>query len=374
MKKTMVLVIDGCMPDYLTRENAPALYALSEQRGFAKTVQGAMPSVTNVNHACILSGKWPEETKVTGNYFYDPVTKEEGFIEEQGYMKARTILQYYQEQNGTTALLTVKGKVLGVYGDGVDIGISAQAPAPKWLHRYSLEMPPAIDSAEAAEWIISAALRCIEIDSPDFLYCTTNDYIFHHFAPGTREADEQIRVLDCYIGKIAALEPERQIYITADHGMNKKTRIVNFQIAADAAGFDVYCLPPLKDRYIENHIYQEGGMLYIFLKNPAQAEDFYRFAKEQPYIEQILKKEEAAKLYHLPADQIGDYVLITERDSAFGECGQEIIYTQSSRTHGSLYEREIPLIAINPERNECDYVYSKDIAAYLMTGEQKIFL
>lgn len=36
--------------------------------------------------------------------------------------------------------------------------------------------------------------------------------------------------------------------------------------------------------------------------------------------------------------------------------------------------REIPLIAINPERNECDYVYSKDIAAYLMTGEQKIFL
>ena len=54
--------------------------------------------------------------------------------------------------------------------------------------------------------------------------------------------------------------------------MNKKTRIVNFQTAAGRAGFDVYCLPPLKDRYVEDiRIYQEGGMLYVFLKDPSQA-------------------------------------------------------------------------------------------------------
>lgn len=237
MKKAMILVIDGCKPDYLTEETAPNIFRIAKERGFAKTVQCAMPSVTNVNHACILPGKWPQDTRITGNYFYDPVTKNEGFIEERGYMKAKTILQQYQERGGTTALFTVKGKVLGVYGDGVTIGISAQSPDEVLLRQYGLEPPPAIDSIEASEWIIRAAYCCIKKDSPDLLYCTTNDYIFHHFAPGTKEAAAQIRALDSYIEKIAALEPQRQIYITADHGMNQKTRIVNFQIVADHAGF-----------------------------------------------------------------------------------------------------------------------------------------
>ncbi len=365
MKKVMVLVIDGCRPDYLTKETAPNIFQLSRKRGFVKNVQCAMPSVTNVNHACILSGKWPEETKVIGNYFYNPTTKQEGFIEERGYMKAKTILQRYQELGGTTALLTVKGKVLGVYGDGVDIGISAQSPNGKWLERYNLKMPPAIDSVEATRWIIETAYHCIKTDNPDFVYCTTNDYVFHHFAPGEKEAREQIAVIDEYIEKIASLDPERQIYITADHGMNQKTTIVNFSIIANNAGFDVYCLPPLKDRYIENHIYQEGGMLYVFLKDRIQEDAFYNFAKENSFIEQILTKEEAAKTYHLPIEQIGDYVLLAGKDIAFGEIEKEFIYTQESRTHGSLYEREIPLIAFNPEKTENNYKYHKDISSYL---------
>lgn len=366
MRKAMILVIDGCKPDYLTEKTAPNIFKLANEHGFAKTVNGAMPSVTNVNHACIMSGKWPEDTKITGNYFYDPVSKAEGFIEERGYMKAETILQHYKAKGKTTALLTVKGKILGVYGDGADIGISVQTPDESLLKEYGLDFPPDIDTVEATEWIIKAAYHCIKKDSPDLLYATTNDFIFHHFAPGTDEACEQIRAIDYYIEKIAELEPDRQIYITADHGMNQKTRIINFQRIAAKSGFDVYCLPPLKDRYIENHVYQEGGMLYVFLNNPAQRDAFCRFAKSQPYIELILTNEEATTLYHLPADKIGDYVLLTNKDSAFGECEQDIIYTQNSRTHGSFYEREVPLIAINPEKVKSKYIYSMDIAKYLL--------
>ncbi len=50
--------------------------------------------------------------------------------------------------------------------------------------------------------------------------------------------------------------------------------------------------------------------------------------------------------------------------SAFGEYEGHIIYTQNSRTHGSLYEHEVPLIAINPINEADSYTYSKDIAAY----------
>ena len=126
-----------------------------------------------------------------------------------------------------TALLTVKGKVLGVYGEGVDIGLSAQKPDRNLLERYQLAQPPAIDSVEATEWIVNAAYEIIRKDSPDFLYCTTNDFVFHHFSPDTAEAVSQIRAIDQAVSKIARQEPERQIYITADHGMNQKTRIIN---------------------------------------------------------------------------------------------------------------------------------------------------
>ena len=104
MKKAMIFVIDGCHPSYLTRDTAPHIFQLLQTQGFYKTVQCAMPSVTNVNHACILSGKWPEETKIVGNYFYDPLTQQEGFIEERGYMKAKTIFSALSREkydNGT---------------------------------------------------------------------------------------------------------------------------------------------------------------------------------------------------------------------------------------------------------------------------------
>lgn len=365
MKKVMILVIDGCNPKYITEKTAPALFSAAKKSGFAKTVECAMPSVTNVNHACILSGRWPEDTKVIGNYYYDPETGDEGFIEERGYMKAETILQSYKEQGGKTALFTVKGKVLGVYGDGADIGLSAQDADKEILDRYGLDMPPAINSVEATGWIVKAAYECIKKDDPHIMYCTTNDFIFHHFAPGSREAEMQIADVDKYIDLIHKADPQRQIYITADHGMNQKTTIVNFPEICRNAGFDVFCLPPLKDRYIENHIYQEGGMLYVFMKDETQKEKFYDFAKKHPAVEKILTAKEAAEEYHLPQDKIGGFVLLSGMDTAFGETEGEMIHTDESRTHGSLYEREIPLIAVNPEKTADMYRYHKDITTYL---------
>ena len=366
LRKTMILVIDGCAPAYISPKHAPQLHKLAKETGFAKKVQCAMPSVTNVNHACILSGKWPMDTEVIGNYYYDPETEEEGFIEERGYMKAETLLQYYKKLDKKTALFTVKGKVLGVYGDGADIGLSAQDPDQAVLDRYGLSPAPAINSVEATEWIVRAAAECIRRDDPDLVYCTTNDYVFHHFAPGTPEANAQIKAISDIINEIAEMDPERQIYITADHGMNQKHTIVNFPEIAKNAGFNVFCLPPLKDRYIENHIYQEGGMLYVFLKNQVQATDFRRFAEEHPLVERVLDSEQAAVEYYLPPDRIGDFVLLAGEDIAFGEVEGELIYTDGSRTHGSLYEREIPLIGINTPQNGERFRYHKDVAECLM--------
>ena len=369
MDKALIIVIDGCNPLYITEEAAPNIHRLAREHGFAKTVECVLPSVTNVNHAAILSGEWPEKTGVVGNYWYDPKTGEEGFVEERGFMKVPTILQRYQAAGATTALLTVKGKVLGVYGDGATYGLSAQTPDEGLLKRWGLPTPPDIYSVEATRWIVEAALRCIEVDDPAFVYCTTNDFVFHHYAPGTPEAQQQITDVDELVAKIHEADPTRQIYLTADHSMNQKTTIANMQHVCDDNGFDTFCLGPLKDRYVANHIYQEGGMEYVYLKGesatPEGRERFRAFVEALPYVEQVLTAADAAAKYHLPADKIGDYVLFSAPGCAFGECDGETIHTDESRTHGSLYELEIPLIAINPAAPADEYHYHKDIVRHL---------
>ena len=203
-------------------------------------------------------------------------------------------------------------------------------------------------------------------ERPDFLYCTTNDCIFHHFAPGAAEAREQIAAVDEWVSRLHDENPDLSIYITADHGMNQKTRLINFQAVAERAGFALYCLPPLKDRYIENHVYQEGGTLYVFLKDAARDAEFVDFARSQPEVEQVLTAAQAAAAYHLPEAAIGDYVLLAAPGCAFAELPGERLHTEASRTHGSLYEREIPLLAIHPAAGPEAYRFSKDIAAILM--------
>lgn len=361
MKKRMIIVIDGCAPDYLTPQTAPNIYKLCQKNGFAKTVLGAVPTVTNVNHACIMSGSFPSNTHVVGNYFYDRDTDAQGFIEGKGFMKAETIFQKVHAAGGKSALLTVKGKILDVFGADADIGINVQNPDMALLSRLNLPAPPEVQSPESSQWIFQAAYACIETENPDLVYCTTNDFIMHHYGPETEEAKAQISVIDQYVKKIYDLDSDREIYITADHGMNQKTTLINMQNIADDAGFHAVCIPPLKDRYIENHIYQEGGIMYLFLKDLSEKDAIFQYFSSFDEVEQILTAQQAAQQYDLPVDDIGDLVVFAAEGCAFGEVPHHRLTTNAVRTHGSLYEREVPLMAINPGEDASHYTYSKDI-------------
>ena len=150
-------------------------------------------------------------------------------------MRAPTLLQWARRAGGETALLTVKGKILGVYGEGADIGLSAEKPDPALLERLGLTPPPDIRSVDSTRWILEGGIPGARAGSKgsDFLHCTTNDCIFHHFAPGAAEAREQIAAVDEWVSRLHDENPDLSIYITADHGMNQKTRLINFQAVAE---------------------------------------------------------------------------------------------------------------------------------------------
>jgi len=368
--KTLIVVIDGCALDYITKDTTPNLFRLGEA-GFFKTVKSAMPSVTNVNHASILSGSFPERHGVVGNYYYNPSTEEEGFVESAGHMKAETIFDVYDRQGKNTALLTVKGKVLEVFGAKAAIGISVQNPDAALLKRFSLDIPPSEASFAAYDWIFKACHQVISLEEPDLVYCTTNDYMMHNYAPGTREAETVMKAIDRRLERIYELDTSREIYITADHGMNAKNTLIDLQKKLYIAGYETFCLLPLKDRYLENHRFQEGGAVYVHVKNPGHISKVKDYLSGCDFVEGVYDKAAAAKEFHLPAD-IGDLFVLCGRETAFAELENDELRVKT-RTHGSLHEREIPLIAVNARKVADEYQYSSDIVKFILETNGKDF-
>ena len=87
-QRVVIAMIDGFGTDYLEASDMPVLKGLMA-RGFAKTVRGVMPSVTNVNNASIACGAWPEEHGITGNSYYDEARGELEYMETRATSACR---------------------------------------------------------------------------------------------------------------------------------------------------------------------------------------------------------------------------------------------------------------------------------------------
>lgn len=362
--KAIVIVIDGCAHEYLEQGVTPNLEALGK-KGFYVNVKSALPSVTNVNHATILTGSLPVHHQVSGNYYYRPETGEQGFIEGKGFLAKETILDKYSSEGISTALLVVKGKVLQVFGDHVSYGLSAEHPDEQLVRRLGMDMPPPVATPEANVWIMEACYRLIETEAPQFIYCTTNDYTMHNYNPDEETAKNQMKHIDEWIGKIHELDPEREIYVTADHGMTTKTLIVDLQKKMDNTPYETVCMLPLKDRYLDNHLYQEGCAVYVYVKDSAQKEAVYEHLRVYEFVESIYTREEAITELGLPGDHIGDFVLFGVQEVAFGELEAEELAV-TVRTHGSKFEQDIPLIAVNARRKAEQYERNFDVVRYML--------
>ncbi|MFT8836813.1 alkaline phosphatase family protein [Liquorilactobacillus satsumensis] len=343
-KKILIAVIDGCATAYLSPQSTPHLFKLIQDgSGQLQTALATVPTVTNVNHARILTGSWPEENGINGNTFYDRATATSKFIQSSTYLKKATLFKEYEKLGLTSALLTVKGKVMEVFGDDATWKINAETPTAKALAAINQTPPPHINDPASGAWIFNSALKMISRYSPDLVYCTTNDYVMHHFAPNSVVANEYLQAIDAEIAKIHALEPDRIIFVTADHGMNAKNHLINLQPTLDTAGYQATCVLPMADRYLANHPYQEGGIAYLFCQKSAEIAEIAKTICHISGVEAVLTNKEAADVYHLSTHTIGDLVVLGDKFTVFGNQPQAELFVKDIRTHGSVYEQAVPL-------------------------------
>ena len=345
-QRIVIGMYDGLGMDYLEAHSLPTFRFMC-QRGFFKRVDAVFPTVTNANNVSICCGAWPKDHGITGNSYFNEQTGVADYMESAEFIRVPTIIQRAAARGVKSALLTAKVKTIHLLGKGAEIAIAAEAPPAEWVGLYG--KPANIYSCEINYWLWEVAVDLLKHRKDiGLLYVHTTDFPMHTWAPEERQSKEHLERLDGLLAKALEAAPDAAFLLTADHGMNYKTRCWDLAKACHELGVEVrFALSAEKDRYVKHHR-TFGGAAWVWLNSPEDEQIVTQTLKSLTGVEAVLPRREAAEKYDLMAERIGDLAVFGDAQTVFGELtGPMEKLERGYRSHGSLHESDIPLIIYN---------------------------
>lgn len=327
-RKILVILVDGFDPAYFEKSDMPNLRRMAREGGM-KIGQNVVPTVTNVNNASVVTRCFPSEHGIVSNYFYDRATGKSEFMETPEYLLKPTLFEIAHQHGLKTALVSAKDKVRTLLQRGADQAISVE-------HSGSAN----IYSAGGNYAAFSAASRLLK--DHDLVYLSTTDYMMHTYPPEDARSLEHCHTLDKMLGEIADAHPRLEVSLTADHGMNAKTEAIDLARLLAAKSVECEAVPIIRDKHVVHH-QNLGGACYIFLRDPKDEAKATAVLRETPGVESVLDRASAAGAYHLLASRIGDLFVLGDKKTVFGSL-PTLRDSVAIRSHGSLHERQVPLL------------------------------
>lgn len=366
-KRVVIIMFDGFGMSYFN--NAPMPYLKSMiQKGFFKPVSALMPTVTNANNTSICTSTFPEVNGISGNFFLNDKGQEE-FMEDKHLVLAPTIFQKLKKYHIKSALISSKKKSTTLLSEGTDIVVSPETADTSWTNKIG--KPDSIYSAGVNYWSMKAAIYLLKKRKDiGCIYIHTTDYPMHTWAPTDSNSIKHLQNIDNYIRQINEAAPDATILITADHDVNQKSRCIDIKKALLEQHVGIkLALSPEKDKYFKHHR-GFGGASYVYLNNANDLQTVKTALYQLKGVQKVLTRTEAAKQYHLPPSRIGDLIVSGDSTTVFGDLEnhstEELPATY--RSHGSVYEINVPLIILNANKlpPSSFFNYNKDLAAWLM--------
>src|SRR5882724_8529068 len=332
----VVVLIDGGDAAYVNAALSQGLLPNFKKlmtEGFVSVALGAMPSFTNPNNISVITGVPPSFHGISGNFFLNPATGQEAMMDQPEFLRADSILAKFSEQGAKVVALTAKdklAKMLAYKLCGISFSAEKADKCTKAVNgidncpAYVGKPVPSEYSADLSLFVLEAGIRLLEREKPDLMYLSLSDYIQHKYAPGSKEATEFYNGIDKALGRLLALGAT--VALTADHGMNDKSKadgtpnIVFLEDLLDkqfGSGTTKVILP-ITDPYVKHHG-ALGSYATIFLQQPIPASAVMNLLNKQPGIELVMNRAASAKLFDLPADRIGDLVVVADRGTVLGK-------------------------------------------------------
>ena len=232
MRRILILCVDGLGPEYLGASPTPNIDRMAEA-GALVIGRSVIPSVTNVNNVSIITGVPPRQHGITSNFYLDPLTGEETYMESAEYVRYPSVLLRANASGMTTAVLTAKKKLLALVGAGADRVLCAEEPTRDLVS--AIGAPGDIYSPDINLWLLRALRVVLREFRPALVYCATTDGMMHKYGPDREESIRHVQGLDAILGQIVDDDPDREIYLTADHGMSAKRWGVDIERVLAAA-------------------------------------------------------------------------------------------------------------------------------------------
>jgi phosphonoacetate hydrolase len=364
----VVVCVDGCEPDYLGQAVATGHMpwmkkALSHGTGLVADC--VVPTFTNPNNLSIVTGVPPSVHGICGNYLFDSETQSEVMMNDPKWLRAPTILAALAAAGQKVAVVTAKDKLRQLLGHQMKgICFSAEKADQATLADHGIDQVlakvgkplPSVYSADLSEFVFAAGVWLMQHQRPDVMYLSTTDYIQHKFAPGTAGANAFYAMMDGYLQQLEDMGCV--IALTADHGMNAKVGMDGLpQVIYLQDWFDAWLgiavarvILPITDPYVVHHG-ALGSFATVYLPASVDLNQAVQRLQAVHGIEAVYTREQAAVHFELPADRIGDLVVVSERFTVLGTAlakhdlsGLDV----PLRSHGGVSEQRVPLVLNRP--------------------------
>ena len=374
---TVVVCVDGCEPDYLAQATFGGHMPWMKRtlaEGTGLVADCVVPTFTNPNNLSIVTGAPPSVHGICGNYLFDTASGTEVMMNDPKWLRAPTILAALADAGKRCAVVTAKDKLRRLLGKGMqgicfssekaDSVTEAENGITGVLDLVGMGVPD-VYSAGLSEFVFAAGVQLMQTRRPDVMYLSTTDYIQHKHAPGDEGANAFYAMMDRYLGELDAMGCV--IALTADHGMNAKVRmdaqpdVIYLQDVLDGwlGAAVARVILPITDPYVVHHG-ALGSFATVYLPPTTDAAALAQLIAALRGIEVVLTREQAAERFELPADRIGDLVVVSERSVVIGTAASRHDLTALEvplRSHGGISEQRVPLIlnrridGLDPQRH-----------------------
>ncbi len=248
---SLVIVLDGLRPDYVTPELMPNLHALGERGVVCKNHHSVFPTVTRVNAASIATGSYPTRHGLMGNSVYFPEISADtkfntgnaahlqrieaatgghlltvpslGEVLEKG---GRKLLAVSSGSSGSAYLLNHKIKGGGIIHSELVLPSSLQPRVKEILGPVPPDASPnTLRNRRAVDAYLRIGLDDIQ-PNVTLMWLSDPDHTQHEQGVGAPLTLEAIRQVDAEIGRIVAalatrgLQDKVNIFVTSDHGFS----------------------------------------------------------------------------------------------------------------------------------------------------------
>jgi phosphonoacetate hydrolase len=364
----VVVCVDGCEPDYIAQAVAAGCMPWMAgvlASGASVIADCVVPTFTNPNNLSIVTGAPPAVHGICGNFLYDAENGVEVMMNDPKWLRAPTLLATLSDAGCTVAVITAKDKLRRLLGHqmrGICFSAEKAGDVTRAEHGITdvlslVGLPvPDVYSAALSEFVFAAGVRLMQTQRPDVMYLSTTDYVQHKHAPGSDAANAFYRMMDGYLATLDALGCT--IVVTADHGMNAKTRldatpnVIYLQDILDGwlGAARARVILPITDPYVVHHG-ALGSYATVYLPAGAPPEELARRIAALRGIEVVLTRAQAAERFELPPDRIGDLVVVSTRSVAIGSAARRHDLSGLDaplRSHGGVSEQPVPLIMNRP--------------------------